>query len=459
MTLKTFVYFVFLFVVIAAVALLAYGNNQTVTIHYPFLPDVTIPAWSVIFFSFILGLAVAFIWFLWRGAILMFGRWREKRTTKKEQKIGALFSQAKQLFLTDEIDGARAKFHQVLEKDGGHLPALKYLAGIYRREGKEGDAIPLLEKALARNDRDTEVLLSLADAYGRTGRDEDCREKLLKADSLLGGNYFVRKKLQACYLDRGDLTSAQQNQQAILSLALDDKARALEKEMLYGIHAALAREREKRGDEKGAVKELKKIIKSAPGFAPAYQALADIHLKGGHGEQALSDMEKGYKATKLPFFLKMMENYHLERESPEQAIEAYNKALSTAGEAKHEMPLRYLLGSLYYRLEMIDESLREFDRISSEVQATDPRIQFYNARLHSRKQDYQKAYEQLKEFYETAQIGKYHYRCSECTTMHESWQPRCGHCGAWNTLAFLRFEPSKELEEMGRISSMPIYLP
>ena len=459
MNFKTFLYLLFIFVVIAAVAMLAYANHHNVTIQYPFVRDITLPAWAVVFLSFILGLGVAILWFLWRSSVLMFDRWRRKKTTRREKKLDDVFLRTQQLLRSGEDEAAKRGLKEILAKDANHLNALKCLGDLYRKEGDGAEASRLHQRALAVNERDPEIYLALAEDHEQRGEHEMAREYLCRADSELGGGYFIKKKLQNFYLAQKAWEEARSNQHGILGLPLSGDILALEKEILCGIHLEMALSRREQGDLKRARSELKKIIKDNPKFAPAYQVFSEIYLDGGDDPRALEEMERGYDATGLPFFLKMIEDYHFAHEAPDQAIDAYKRALSKLKQLDKEPILRFLLGSLYFRLEMIDEALQEYMKIATEVQECDARIQFLGAGIYARKQDYRAAYEKLKEYFEIYPLWRQNYQCAVCSTCHEEWIPRCTACHSWNSLVFRRFEPVKEPDEAGMVSSMPVYTP
>lgn len=147
-----------------------------------------------------------------------------------------VFNEGVAAFQGGDAAGAKEKFHKAIEMDPDLVAPYSALAGIFLDERDFAQAEAMANKVLALEPENTRALRVLYDAYRETGRDAD-------ADATLG-------KLKT--LDRGTDTAVR----------------------VFNEGAEAAR----LGDLKTAKARFTEALEVDPELAPAYAALATVHL-------------------------------------------------------------------------------------------------------------------------------------------------------------------------------------
>jgi rubrerythrin len=109
----------------------------------------------------------------------------------------------------------------------------------------------------------------------------------------------------------------------------------------------------------------------------------------------------------------------------------YRNAL--ASDPQNSM-LRFFLGKLYYRLEMVDDALETLD--ISEIPEAFPQWNQLLGELFLRRNQCERAVEEFKKTIDFKKTLRVPYCCSKCGHPDEQWAGRCPSCGTWNTYEF-----------------------
>src|SRR3989337_3932277 len=120
-----------------------------------------------------------------------------------------------------------------------------------------------------------------------------------------------------------------------------------------GLRYEFARHLYAKGDKDKSRKLLKGIIRADKGFIPAYVTLGDMLIEDGESSEAADLWEKGYYLNYSEILLHQLEDFYLQQGEPEKIIWIYKKAISLNPQ---NPALKFYLGKLYYRLEMLDEA-------------------------------------------------------------------------------------------------------
>jgi hypothetical protein len=96
--------------------------------------------------------------------------------------------------------------------------------------------------------------------------------------------------------------------------------------------------------------------------------------------------------------------------------------------------IKFFLGKLYFRLEMIDDS---FDTLSS-LETVEGIPEMYNllGELYLRRKQCDRAVEEFKKTLEMKKTLRVPYCCNVCSRADDEWSGRCPECGSWNTYRF-----------------------
>ena len=179
---------------------------------------------------------------------------------------------------------------------------------------------------------------------------------------------------------------------------------------------------------KKALDRYTQLLTGASGFVPAYLEIGKCHIAMSAEAKALSTWENGFTQTQNPVFLEQLETYYLEQGRPEDAIQIYREIL-----VRDERPvLRYRLGKLYLKLEMLDECLKNFELIEPHMKSV-PGFQALLGEVYARRKLYAEAYQAIAQP-QASLGGQDSHVCRGCGTHYQSWHARCGHCKQWNQI-------------------------
>src|SRR5580700_1950527 len=121
------------------------------------------------------------------------------------------FQQAVAFHQQGRLDDAERLYRAVLRADASHFGSLHNLASLCTQRGEPADAIPLLQRALARQPNSTMAHVSLGNALHAMGRFEEamaCFERALSIDPYLpeahhnSGNALLSLKRHAEAISR-----------------------------------------------------------------------------------------------------------------------------------------------------------------------------------------------------------------------------------------------------------------
>ncbi len=454
MSIKTFVYLIVIFGLIGLFIYLAYLNQASLPLHFLFNKDITAPAWSVIFITFLIGFLTAAIWLFIRSSSWRFAKRKIEKGIQKGRGIEELYYRGLEAQAKEQHDRAWQYFQQVLRKDNKHLGALLRAGETLRAKKNYGEAIGYHLRAKTLAGDNPEIIDALAEDYFAAGNFKEANSlyqtllTLAPEDSL-----SIYRKLRQLSIEQGNWTEASQWHQKILKLVSKEEE-AAEINAGYGLRYQQGVQQMEKGELKEAESIFQKLIKSNKSFAPAYMKLGEVMVSRGDEEEGINTWLEGFQATGQLIFLNKIEDYYLSHDAPNKAIEAYRRAISTA---RDELVTRFMLGRLYYRLEMIDKALDEFLALEKAVSYS-PTLQYFIAKCYQKRDEDKKAADIFKNIIKHCEPLNVIYRCTDCGTGHTFWQDRCSHCGRWSTIHVdLRGELTSE--EIVDFVSSPVFTP
>ena len=162
---------------------------------------------------------------------------------------------------------------------------------------------------------------------------------------------------------------------------------------------------------------------------PAYIGLCDILLESGERKEAIELLEDAYAATKSVIVLHKLEDVYLSIDQPEAIISFYQNALNRDS---NNLDLKFFLGKLYYRLEMIDDAFE----ILSEIDPTDknfPDLHKIVGNIYLRKNNPAAASEEFRKAMNLSKQVVVPYFCNACDYHSNNWTGKCPRCGIWNS--------------------------
>jgi lipopolysaccharide biosynthesis regulator YciM len=379
--------------------------------------------------------------------------WRSTRLRRREEKVEALHREGMQAFLSKRSGEAIEFFQKALALDPNHAGTLLWLGNVYRAENNWAEAIRMHRKARSIEERNIEVLLALAKDLEAAKRFEESQQVLQDILKIDPSNLVALIRKRDLYMRLEKWSDALEVQHRLMKAHLNQQEQQEENHLLVGITYEVGRQLLERGHPEKARRYFRGAIKRNKTFLPAYIGLGEILISEGKSRSAAEILEKVYRKTGNIILLHRLEELWLELGEPSEIIRIYQDAVQRD---PHNAVLKFYLGKLYYRLEMIDEA---FDLLSTLEGPQDQMADYHKimANLYLRKQQMDYAVQELKKALGFKKRVVVPYRCNQCHEEASEWTGRCRDCGAWNSYVALPWvdAASGELREEPASRSIP----
>jgi tetratricopeptide (TPR) repeat protein len=423
---------VFIFVLfLAALALFAIHNQEIATVNIPFGKAYETPTIALILFSLAIGALAMFLVFVVRDTKRYVDNIQYQKRRKKEAKIQELYSKAlKYLFAHHDQAEAKKLLNGVLLEDPEHLNAMLQLGDIAFSEDDLQKSRDYYQRASDLNPRNIEVLFSLERLMEKNGRWPDALryiEDILDIDD---------KNLSALYKKR-DILEKQERwddlvlaQKTILKNEHAEKDKNRERQNLVGYKYEYGRSSLENGDLEKAKKAFRTVLRLEKDFVPAILGLAEVLLREGESEEAINLLEKSYELTSSMIVLLRLEDLLISVNEPLRLIRIYKNNI-----LKHPQDpmIKFFLGRLYYRLEMIDDAFEIMTSIDTGG-AIYPEMHQLMGNLYMKRKQIDRAVNEFKRALDSNKCAfSLTYNCDKCRHTASEWSGRCSNCKNWST--------------------------
>ncbi|MDA8387392.1 MAG: tetratricopeptide repeat protein [Nitrospiraceae bacterium] len=422
----TFIFIVFF----GIVAFFSIYNYDITTVNVPFRGVYQVSKIGLILFSIISGALLVLIMVAFRDTKRFISNYQNVKLQRKEERLAGLYSKAINSILASNREEAREILEAILREDPEHVEAHMRMGDIHASLRQHEKAADYYNRALSGSGgKNVEALLRLEEqmeALSKWDRAITYAEKILELDpDSLSAFEGKRKILEK--LDRwSDLVEVQK---AILKLEhLPD--RAAEEARLSGYRYEYARQSLEASEAERAGKLFRMVLKYEREFIPAYLGEAEVLLGDAQTEEAIEFLDRGYAQTGSVILLARLEDMLINLGEPDRIIKLYQGALDRS---PNDPVLKFLLGKLYCRLEMIDDALETLRGFESAENF--PSVYGLLGDLYMRRERYENAAAAFKKAVDM-QPSKLFYCCSSCGHLSAEWAGRCPGCGKWNTYAF-----------------------
>ncbi len=381
--------------------------------------------------SFSIGAGIILLLYLLRDVKRFLRGLRVQREQKRRLKIQELYTKALNSMLAKRNLEASSFFQKVLAIDPNHVDTLLRMGICKLREKNPQEAILVHQKALGLDPDNQEVLFSLAADYEETKRFDEALtmyKKILAKDPF---NLTALIRMRDLYQRLGQWEELYETQRKLVANPLMPSEQEVEHRRLVGFKYELGRSLLEAGALDKAKKTFRGAIKLDKDFVPAYLGLGEVYLEEGKISGAAELWEKSYKMTSSTLLLLRLEDLYLKQDEPGRAIEIYTQAVNWKPQDNH---LKFFLGKLYYRLEMVDEA---FDILST-VDWGDkdfPDVHKLLGNIYLRRGSLGLAASEFKKALGFRKQIIIPYTCSNCDLRTTDWSGRCPNCGKWNTFA------------------------
>lgn len=429
---KVAIFIIVLF--LAALAVFAIFNQGVTTIQIPFGKMYETPIIALILLSGAIGVLASFVFVIVRDTKKYVDSWQYQKKQKKEAKIQELYSKAlNNLYAHHNLDESKALLQEVLSVEPEHINSLLQLGDIALTEDNFQKAREYYYKAREINPKGFESLFALVRLMEKAGRWSDALryiEEILDIDDgNLSALYKKREILEE--LDKWD--DIVFVQKAILKNERAEKDKNRERQNLVGYKYEYGRYSLENGELEKAKKAFRTVLRLEKDFIPAILGLAEVLLREGETEEAINLLENSYEETSTMIILSRLEDLLINVGEPARLIRTYKNSLS---KNPQDPVVRFFLGKLYYRLEMIDDA---FDILTSidTGGAVYPELHQLMGNLYMKRNQTDRAVYEFKkalDIHKSLHITS--YRCENCGNTSSEWSGRCSHCKQWSTLQF-----------------------
>ena len=417
-------------VVLVAVVWLVEINQGSITVNLTPTKSREITTASFFLLSLATGAGLVFLIYFMRDVRRFLRGLKIQREQKKRSKIQELYTKGLNALLANRGSEAILHFQRVLNLDPNHVDTLLRMGISQLRQKNVQEAIRLHLKAWNLDNDNQEVMFSLSADYEDAKRFDEAikmyREILRKDPS----NITTLIRLRDLYHRLNQWEELIETQARLLANPLGSQELEVEHRKLIGFKYELGRSLLEAGDLERARKVFRGIIKLDKDFVPAYLGLGEVYLEEGKQKEAGQLWEKSYKLTSSVLLLHRLEDLYLKQGEPGSAIEVYKQAVTWKPQ---DTILKFFLGKLYYRLEMIDEA---FDILTT-VDWGDreyPDVHKLLGNIYLRRGSLGLAASEFKKALRFRKQVIVPYFCSNCQHRTTDWAGRCPNCGKWNTI-------------------------
>lgn len=423
---------VFIFILfIAALALFAIFNQEATTVKIPFGKVYETPTIALILLSIAIGALAMFFVFVGRDTKRYVDNLQYQKKQKRDTKLQELYSKAlNYLFAHHNQAEAKELLKEVLSEDPENLSALIQLGNIALAEDDFQKAREYYQRARDLNPRNIEVLFSLERLMEKTGRWSD---SLRYIDEVLD---IDDENLSALYKKR-DILEKQEKwddlvlvQKTILKNEHTERDKNRERQNLVGYKYEYGRHSLENGELEKAKKTFRIVLRLERDFIPATLGLAEVLLREGETEEAINLLEKSYEQTSSMILLLRLEDLLISVGEPLRLIRIYKNNIS---KNPQDPVVKFFLGKLYYRLEMIDDAFETMTTIDTGGTVY-PEMHQLMGNLYMKRKQIERAVYEFKKALDAHKCAfTLSYSCKNCGYTASEWSGRCSNCKQWST--------------------------
>lgn len=417
------------FTLMAAAGWLATLNTGSVVFYLTRDTSFDLSLTALILFSTALGGIVVIISLGLREIKNVFLNWKETRQKKRYAQVDIYYTDAINAYLAKRYRDATSVFKKILSLDPNHYDTLLRLGKIYRIERNFNEAIRLHRKARSQDDQKIEVLLALSHDLQDAERYEEAMQFLKEVIALDGTNLTALLQLRDLSIQLQHWDEVHMLQEKVLKLHLSDEDKKKEEMTFLGVKYELGKQLLQKEETSAARRHFKSAIKLDRSFLPAHIGLGDTYFYEGNTKVAAALLEKSFEMTGDLILLLRLEDFFIETGEPDRILKIYHQAILKDVQS---IVLKFYLGKLYYRLEMIDDAFDTLSEIESHVESF-PDLHKILGNIHVRRGDLAFAVDSFKKGLRLKNRVLIPFYCSNCDFHTVEWSGRCGRCGRWNS--------------------------
>ncbi|MCC6345635.1 MAG: DUF1049 domain-containing protein [Nitrospirales bacterium] len=414
---------------LAVLGFFSMENQEMITVKIPFGSLYTVPKVILILLSTISGALVVLMISFIRDTKRIIDNLQSQKRQKKEAKIDAYYSRGLNALLGNKQEDAKEALTEVLKEEPEHVDALLRLGDIALDKAEYAAALEYYKKAKDIGPTNLRALLSMAKVMERMMRDGDALRYLDDILEIDAENLTALQRKRVLLEKKEKWDELLSLQKSIVKLVSNDKDKMQEDALLLGYKYEYARISLEGGHLEKAEKAFRTLLKMDCTFLPAYLGITEVMISNGETEETINFLEKSYEQLNSVILLARLEDLLISVGEPGRLIRFYRNAIARTPEDNR---LKFLLGKLYYRLEMVDDAI---DTLSSIDTGSFSPHEFYSLRgeLYMKRDQVSKALEEFRKACSIRQAALLPYCCSQCGYRSADWSGRCSECSEWNT--------------------------
>ncbi len=410
------------------VGLFAMENKDTIILKIPFGASYEMPKIGLILLSLSFGAFFVFLVFFIRDTTNLINRFQMQKRHKREKMIKENYAKALNAIMREKYSEAKKALEEILREEPEHIDAIIRLGDLAVRENDYKTALKYYKKAYELDPKNIVPLFSLESIMEKMDDKELALNYIDQIINLEPDNitaYFKKREILEKLEKWEELIVIQKK---ILKLVPDYRKQD-EESRLLGYTYEYGRVSLEAGEIDKAERIFEGIIKSSANFVSAYLGFAEVMIAKGEVEEAVEFLKKSYKELNSNLLILRLEDLLISLGDPKRLIQFY---LQLINEQPENIELKFLLGRLYYRLEMIDDAIETLLSIDSAICST-PKLHCIKGYLHLRRNQTQMAISEFKQLCPESKVSNITYICRECHSTFDEWAGRCSVCNKWNT--------------------------
>jgi len=427
--LSIFVFVLFLF----ALGLFAFANKEVTEIKIPLSNVIYVtPKIALILLSSALGAFAMLIIFTIRDTKKFIDNWQFQKRQKQVTKTQELYSRALTFFMSHNEDEAKEALSDILAEQPDHVPALLRFGDISVSEEDYHQANGYYQKARMVNPQNIETLLAIENVMEKTTRWSDAMKYLDDILDIDDSNLTAMYRKRLILEKQGKWDELIDLQHSILKHEHTEKDKKREQQNLIGYKYEYGRHSLENNQLEKAKKAFKTVLRIDKDFIPATLGLAEVMLTEGESEEAVNMLEKAYESNPSNIVLARLEDLLISLGEPSRLIRIYKNSIS---KNPNDPVIKFFLGKLFYRLEMIDDAFDILTGIDTGG-ASYPELYQVLGNLYLRRNQTEKAINEFRKVIDLKASLRIPYCCSNCSYTAAEWSGRCPECRSWGTFQF-----------------------
>src|SRR4030065_427388 len=404
-------------------------NPGSVNLNFSKESSYSLRIATLILLSISTGALIAIVLAFIKDAKDILVNWKANRQHKKEVKIQEYYTKAVSSLLSKKNQQAVPYLQKILFNNPNHINSLIHLGDIYRLEKNYSEAVHYHQRARSLDENNIEFLFALAKDYEAAKKYDEAIKTLNSILQIDNTNVAALLQAREIFQKMGRWEDAYGMAVQVLKGPLSEEEKESERKRLLGLKYELGKSLAASKNLDRAEKIFKSIIKLDKNFIPAYIGLCDILVETGEKKDAIEMLERAYEAAKSVVILHKLEEVYLNLDQPEGIINFYQNAINRD---PNSLDLKFFLGKLYYRLEMIDDAFA----IMSEIDPKDkkfPDLHKIVGNIYLRKNNPESASAEFRKAMNLSKQVIVPYFCSVCDYHSNNWAGKCPRCGNWNS--------------------------